>query len=438
MPDPGKRPFNRPRPGAPRPPRPGGSNALPSRPTYAPRQRTSAPPPVGSEDWPTPWAQLKYITFNPAIFPNMVGATSPDATAGDLVNVYAKTGEPFGAGFLNPRAKVPLRVLYHGRSHFTEADLDASLLAAIRLRRDLLKLDATGQAYRVVHSDADSLSGLIVDRYADTLSIDVTNLGIWRRLSRWLPLMHAELGTKHHIIHVDPDIGLMENIRLADVPEAKDPAPAFVRFTENGIRYGVDFSTGHKTGFFCDQRDNRHRLGQWAQGRVLDLCCYTGGFSLSAKLKAGCEDVTGVDLDEKAIAQAKQNANYNQTRINFIHSDAFTWLRQMIKNGEQWDTVVLDPPKLIHRRDAQEEGIFKYRDLNALALQVVKPGGLFVTFSCSGLINTEDFEELVIGTAHRHSKKLQVLDRTGPGPDHPVMSNCPESRYLKALWTRVI
>jgi 23S rRNA (cytosine1962-C5)-methyltransferase len=438
MSSPQKRPFNRHRPGAPRPPSSGDTSRAPSRPAYAPRPRANVPPPEGSEDWPTPWAQLKYITFNPAIFPNMVGATSPDATAGDLVNVYDRNGEPFGAGFLNPRAKVPLRVLYHGKALFTEDELDATLIAAVRLRRDQLKLDAVSQAWRVIHSDGDSLSGLIVDRYADTLSIEVTNLGIWRRLSRWLPLLHTELGTKNHVIHVDPDIGLMENIRIADVPEMDDPAPSLVRFTEHGIRYGVDFSTGHKTGFFCDQRDNRQRLGQWAQGRVLDLCCYTGGFSLSAKLKAGCDDVTGVDLDEKAIAQAKQNANYNQTRLNFIHADAFTWLRQMIKNGEQWDTVVLDPPKLIHRRDAQEEGIFKYRDLNALALQVVKPGGLFVTCSCSGLISTEGFEELVIGTAHRHAKKLQVLDRTGPGADHPVMSNCPESRYLKALWTRVI
>jgi 23S rRNA (cytosine1962-C5)-methyltransferase len=435
MPPENKRPFNRPRPGSPRPQ---GSSAGHARPSFSPRPRAALPPPPGSEDWPTPWAQLKYFSFHPAIFPNMVGATSPDASPGDLVHVFDKTGQPFGAGFYNPKAKVALRVIHHGKTPFTESDLDAQLINAARLRSQRLQIAKCSEAWRVIHSDADALSGLIIDRYADTLSIDITNLGIWRRISRWLPLLHAELGTKHHVIHLDPDIGLMENIRRSDVPEAEDPAPALVRFSEHGIRYGVDFSTGHKTGFFCDQRENRLRLGQWAQGRVLDLCCYTGGFSLAAKIHGGCDDVTAVDLDEKAIAQAKQNANYNQTRINFIHADAFTWLRQMIKNGEQWDTVVLDPPKLIHRRDAQEEGIFKYRDLNALALQVVKPGGLFVTCSCSGLLSPYDFEELVIGTAHRHGKKLQVLDQTGPGADHPVMSNCPESRYLKVLWTRVM
>jgi 23S rRNA (cytosine1962-C5)-methyltransferase len=380
--------------------------------------------------------QMKYYSYHPAIFPNMVGAVSADAGAGDLVAVFDKEGRRFGAGYYNPKARVPLRVLHHGMGEFTEADLDELLLRAVNLRRDVLKLDAATNAYRVVHSDADGLSGLVVDRYADTLSIEVSTLGAWRRLRRWLPVMHAALGTERQVIHVDTDIALMEGIRLADVPEAMTAAgaPAMVKVHEHGLRYAVNFSDGHKTGFFCDQRDNRLRLGRLAHGRVLDLCTYTGGFALAARVLAGCEDVTGVDLDEKAIAQARQNANLNQTRINWVHGDAFTWARQMLRNGERWDTVVLDPPKLIHHRDREEEGIFKYRDLNALALQLVKPGGLFVTCSCSGLLRTDDFEDLVIGTAHRHSRKLQILDRTGPGLDHPVMSNCPESRYLKALW----
>jgi 23S rRNA (cytosine1962-C5)-methyltransferase len=381
---------------------------------------------------------MKYFSFHPAIFPNMVGPVSSDAGPGDLVNIYDKDGFPFGAGFLNPKARVPLRVLHHGKTAFGESDLDALLMRAIRLRKNTLKLDAETEAYRVVHSDADGLSGLIVDRYADTLSIDVTTLGAWRRIRRWLPMLHAELGTEFQVIRVDPDIGLMEGMRISDVPEAGEPEPKSVRVRENGLRYLVNFEDGHKTGFFCDQRENRLKLGKLAQGRVLDLCTYTGGFALAAKVLAKCEDVTGVDLDEKAIAQAKQNANLNQTRINWTHGDAFTWSRQMIKNGELWDTVVLDPPKFVHHRDNMDEGVFKYRDLNALALQMVRRGGLFVTCSCSGLLSTDDFEDLVIGTAHRHGRKLQILDRTGPGMDHPVMSNCPESRYLKVIWAVVV
>lgn len=368
----------------------------------------------------------------------MVGAISSDAAAGDLVNVYDKEGHPFGAGLLNPKARVPLRVIHHGITPFGEADLDARLIQAVRLRKETLKLDAHTDAYRVIHSDADGISGLIVDRYDDTLSILVTTLGVWRRIRRWLPLLHKELGTVHHVIQTDPDISLIESMRISDVPEVDDPAPPVVRIRENGVRYLVNFEDGHKTGFFCDQRDNRLKFGQMARGRVLDLCSYTGGFALAAKIIGKCDDVTGVDLDEKAIAQAKLNANLNQTKLNWTQGDAFGWSRQMIKNGELWDTVVLDPPKLIHHRDTQEEGIFKYRDLNSLAIQLVKRGGLFVSCSCSGLLSTEEFEELVIGVAHRYGRKLQILDRTGPGMDHPVMSNCPESRYLKVIWAIVV
>lgn len=409
----------------------------PYDPSRRPRPPAVKAPPPGSESWDRPWAQLKYYSFHPAIYPNMVGATSADAGAGDLVRVYDKEGKPFGAGWFNPKARVPLRVLHHGEETFGESDLDERLRTAVRLRTRVLRLDETGDAYRVVHSDADGLSGLIVDRYADTLSVEVTSLGAWRRLRRWLPILHGELGTTRQVIQTDPDIALIESMRRADVPEADEPAPTSVKIREHGVRYLVNFEEGHKTGFFCDQRDNRLRLGRLARGRVLDLCCYTGGFALTARLLAGCEDVTGVDLDEKAVAQARQNANLNQTRIQWTHADAFGWSRQMVRNHELWDTVVLDPPKLIHHRDRQEEGIFKYRDLNGLALQLVRRGGLFVTCSCSGLLSTEDFEQLVIGAAHRQGRKLQILDRTGPGMDHPVMSNCPESRYLKAVWAVV-
>lgn len=380
---------------------------------------------------------MRHFSFHPNLFPRMVGAASPDAKAGDLVHVFDPDGQPFGHGYFNPRAKVPLRVLHHGTEPFGEDDLDSRLRAAVALRKDRLALGDSGDAFRLVHSDGDGLSGLVVDRYADTLSIEVTTLGAWLRLRRWLPLLHEGSDTRRHVIHVDPDLARVEGIRMVDVPEASEPGPNSVRITENGLRYAVNFEAGHKTGFFCDQRENRALLGRLARGRVLDLCTYTGGFALSARLSAGCEDVTGVDLDEAAIAQARTNANLNQTRVKWVHGDAFTWSRQMIANGEKWDTVVLDPPKLIHSRQNRDEGIFKYRDLNALAFQLVKPGGLLVTCSCSGLIDAAEFEELIIGSAHRQGHKLQILDRTGAGHDHPVMSNCPESRYLKVLWTIV-
>jgi len=141
-----------------------------------------------------------------------------------------------------------------------------------------------------------------------------------------------------------------------------------------------------------------------------------------------------------AIAQARRNANLNQVRLSLVHADAFAYARQMLQNKESWDLVVLDPPKFIFTRDAHGnwEGRQKYEDLNQLSIGLVRPGGIFVTCSCSGLLSLEDFEQHVIKAAHRLNRRLQFLDRTGPGPDHPVLSNCLDGRYLKVLWARVL
>ena len=144
-----------------------------------------------------------------------------------------------------------------------------------------------------------------------------------------------------------------------------------------------------------------------------------------------------MDLDEKAIAQARRNANLNQARMEWVHCDAFSYARQMQQNGHRWDAVVLDPPKLVLSRDEAYEGLRKYEDLNRLALRLVEPGGVFVTCSCSGLLSAEKFEEILVRAAQRESRRLQIFDRTGAGADHPVMSIAPEGRYLKVIWMRV-
>ncbi|MBI5770370.1 MAG: class I SAM-dependent rRNA methyltransferase [Verrucomicrobia bacterium] len=396
--------------------------------------------PVDRSTWARPWAQLKYFTFQPAIFPRLLGQASPDARPGDFVNVYDKNGNLAGGGLFNPRAKIPLRVVCHSTEPVNESYFEAAIRRAVELRRTLFKLDETTDAYRLINSDGDGLSGLTIDRYADTLLCEITSLGIAQRLPKWLPLLHELAGTKFARVQVDHDLGSLEGIKPSTFNETNAAAPRLVKIREHGVRYEVDFAEGHKTGFFCDQRDNRRGIRRFVDGaRVLDLCCYTGGFSLNAKL-GGAADVTSVDLDEVAIAQAKRNMNLNQARLKFVHADAFAYARQMQQNGEKWDVVILDPPKFIFTRDdhGNWEGRQKYEDLNLLAISLVKPGGIFVTCSCSGLLSLEDFEAHVIKAAHRQNKRLQFFDRTGPGPDHPVYSNCLESRYLKLLWARVV
>lgn len=386
--------------------------------------------------WRHPWVWLKTFSYHPTLYPAMIREASPDAAPGNLVTIYDRSGQPFGAGLWNPKARVPLRVLHHGIEPFTEEDFLRLLDQAIDLRHTILDLPSQTDAYRVVHSDGDALSGLVVDRFGDTLSLSVHSLGVFQRLPRWLPHLHARLGTRRAVIEVEERAVRWEGISPRSF---RGDAVRSVRIREHGIRYEVDFAEGHKTGFFCDQRDNRRRLAAWTRGkRVLDLCCYTGGFALAAKVAGGAAEVTGVDLDEAAVAQARRNANLNQVRIDWVHCDAFTWARQMQKNQERWEVVVLDPPKLVVDRDDSEGGIKKYEDLNILGLSLVRPGGLFVTCSCSGMVDEAEFERIVIKAAHRQAKKLQFLARTGAAPDHPVLSNCPESRYLKVFWTRVV
>ena len=397
--------------------------------------------PIDRSLWPRPWAQLKFFSFQPAIFPRMMGQVSPDARPGDFVNVYDKSGKLCGGGLYNPRAKMVLRVVSHSLQPVDESYFEVAIRRAVALRREVFKLDETTDAYRLINSDGDGLSGLTIDRYGDTLLCEVYSLGISQRLPKWLPLLHELAGTKFARVQVDHDLGSLEGIKPSTFKETNAAAPTKVKITEHGVRYEVDFTEGHKTGFFCDQRENRKAIARFTKGaRVLDLCCYTGGFSLNAKVMGGAEDVTSVDLDEAAIAQAKRNANLNQARLKFVHTDAFAYARQMQQNGEKWDVVVLDPPKLIFTREnpGNAEGRRKYEDLNQLAISLVSPGGIFVTCSCSGLLSLEDFEQHVIKAAHRQQRRLQFFDRAGPGPDHPVYSNCLESRYLKVLWARVM
>lgn len=370
----------------------------------------------------------------------MLGGVSPGAAAGDLIHVYDKNGVYFGTGFWNPQSRTPLRMLRHGSLPLTEQDLLDTLRRAVEWRKQLIP--ANTNAYRVIHGDSDGLGGLIVDRYSDVLSVEVSVLGVWKRLGSWLPLLHELCGTRRQVIQADEAIARMEGIDLSAAPPS-EPVRR-VRSLEHGIAFEIDFNLGHKTGFFCDQRENRLKLSRLVRGKsMLDLFCYSGGFSIYAKLLGDAGDVTAVDLDENAIAMAKRNANINSRhgplRINFVHADAFTYARRMISNGRQFDVVLLDPPKLVQgREDERADGLKKYRDINMLGLQCVKVGGLFVTCSCSGLLSVPDFENIVIHAAQRLGKRLQILETSGPGWDHPYLSTYPEGRYLKVLWTRVL
>lgn len=366
----------------------------------------------------------------------MIRETDPAARAGDVVRVIDKQGQYFGRGFYHDQSQIGLRILTHEDRPVDDAFFRDVLSRAVSWRLQMFDGDQTTNAYRLVHAEGDALSGLIVERYSDVIAIEVFSLGVYRRLPLFRQLLTELTGVSRFVVRADETTQRYEGFGLRE--HAFGDPPATVNVTENGLRFRVDLMQGHKTGFFCDQRDNRAKLGKLCRdAEVLDACCYTGGFGVYAAAVGGAKEVTGVDLDEDAIAMAKKNANLNNVRINHVHADAFGYLRQMQQNRRKFDVVVLDPPKFVPTRNDYEEGGRKYVDLNTLAMTVLKPGGLLLTCSCSGLVSWEDFAGMVKAATNRLRTRMQIVDESGAGMDHPVAANCPESGYLKAIWARI-
>ncbi len=414
------------------------------------RQTPSLAPP--DHTYPYPWVRLRSGTAHPFVFQRMLAEVDPTAASGDIVAVYDRAGQHFGHAFYHARSQIGLRMLSYGKEAVGETFFRQKLADAIAWRRRLIPADAATNVYRLVHAEGDGLSGLIAERYAECVAIEVFSLGVFRRLAMFRRLLGELTGAERFVVRADERIERIEGFHIAEEAEADGEAPGekagdrparrrgdTVVVQEHGLRFRVDMRSGHKTGFFCDQRDNRLRLAKLCGGAdVLDVCCYSGGFGVYAKALGGAANVTGVDLDEKAIEMATHNANLNNARIQHVHADAFSYLRQMQSNGRTYDVVVLDPSKFIGSREEYEDGARKYYDLNTLGMSVVKPGGLLLTCSCSGLLGQTDFVRTVAAAATRLRRQLQYVDLTGASPDHPVMSHCPESSYLKALWARVM
>ncbi|HMF37912.1 MAG TPA: class I SAM-dependent methyltransferase, partial [Isosphaeraceae bacterium] len=324
----------------------------------SPRPRTIRPPQAtipdrGLEPESTlPSVAIRAAGAHPFVFRKMVigpvGASLPNP--GDMVRAVDREGRHLGYGLWNPRSQISLRILARDDEPPGPAFWDHKIAQAVDLRVKTLGLNEQTNAYRVLHAEGDGLSGLIADRFDDVLSVEVFSLGIYQRIGPIVELCAGRLGTKHFRVHVDERVALQEDFpgRLLASPQL----PPRITIEEHGIRYRIHFEEGHKTGFFCDQRDNRRDLARFCAGQsVLDACCYTGGFGLNAMIRGQAREVTCVDLDEKAVALARENGNANSVRLSVVHADAFGYMRQMALNQRTFGVVVLDPPKLIIDRD---------------------------------------------------------------------------------------
>lgn len=355
---------------------------------------------------------------------------------GDLVEIRTREGRPCGYGFAHRSSLIALRVLSLDPDVRPDATwLRERLIAASTLREEVLRLPEVTDAWRCVHAEADGLSGLVVDRYGDGAVASLYSRGWYEWWGEVEPILRASLGVRRVFARVDARTATHEGF---DIPAEKQPYHVNVR--EGDVSFQVDLAGGHKTGFFLDQRDNRAWVASIARGRrVFDGMTYTGGFALQAARQEAAS-VIGADLDEDAIAQAQRNAKYNKLSVQFEHRDVFDALREMAKApvDERPDVVVLDPPKWAKSRDGLGAAKVRYRDLNRLGFDAVAPGGIVVTHSCSGLLQEEDFLDVLKNAAGAAEREVQVLRVAGAAPDHPVSLRVPEGRYLKSVALRVM
>jgi len=389
---------------------------------------------------PLPRVRLKnaWNSTHPWIFQRLVEKPAQRPKPGSIVEVEGADGSWLGRGFYNGHSRIALRMLERDPDVAVDsAWFEAKITAAAYLRRDVLKLDAVSNAWRVFHSEGDGISGLVVDRYDDLVVVGFFSAGAWRHRETIFNALRTQFpGCRFHSF-ADEHVQKQESF---DYRDTQGTEPAII--TEHGIRFRADPAGAHKTGFFADQRENREWLSHLCAGqRVLDLCCNTGGFGVYAAVR-GASEVVGVDIDPAVLDIARGNARLNDLSKSamprFVQADIFPWLRDAAANGERFDVVILDPAKMTRDREQVIPALKKYLDMNKAALGVVKPGGLFATFSCTGLVSEEQFTDMLRRAAFYAGRTVQVLKVAGAGPDHPWLAQVPESRYLKAVFCRVL
>ena len=383
-----------------------------------------------------PVVRLKnaWNSSHPWIFQRLVEKPAQRPKPGSIVDVMSVDGEWIGRGFYNGHSRIAVRILERDRAVVVDqAWFEAKIGEAIRLRREFLKLDDISNAWRVVHSEGDGISGLVVDRYDDLIVVEFFSAGAWRHREIIFNALRSHFpGCRFHSF-ADEHVQKQESF---DYRDTLGTEPATV--TEYGVKFRADPAGAHKTGFFADQRENREWLSRLCEGqRVLDLCCNTGGFGVYAAVR-GASEVVGIDIDPDVLDIARANGKLNGVKPRFVQADIFPWLRDAAANGEQFDVVILDPAKMTRDREQVIPALKKYLDMNKLALGVVKPGGLFATFSCTGLVSEEQFTDMLRRAAFYAGRTVQVLKVAGAGPDHPWLAQAQESRYLKAVFCRVL
>jgi 23S rRNA (cytosine1962-C5)-methyltransferase len=353
---------------------------------------------------------------------------------GDPVTVLAQGGQPLGSGYVNPHSLICARLISYQRDVVLDRRLLAARLgAALALREELYDRPC----YRLVHGEGDGLPGLVVDRYQDVLVVQIGTAGMERLRDELIAALVELLAPRAILLRNDSPLRTLEGLDSA-VETVHGTLPERLAIDEGGLRFEVAASGGQKTGWFFDQRPNRDRLLRYARGkRVLDLFSYVGAWGLRAAA-AGASEVLCVDSSAPALDQLAANASANglDDRVATRRGDVFEVLRALRAAGARYGVVVVDPPALIKRGKDHKAGLEAYRRLNRLALQVLAPGGVILTSSCSFHLARDELRGALERAARQVDVELQILEQGHQGPDHPVHPAIVETDYLKCLVAR--
>jgi 23S rRNA (cytosine1962-C5)-methyltransferase len=377
---------------------------------------------------------------HPWIFSGAIDSVSGSPEPGETVDVLDSDGGWLARGAYSPRSQIRVRIWTWEESQA----VDEAFLAR-RVRRSIgsrasLAADAEVTAYREIFSESDGIPGLIVDRYAGFRVVQLLTAGAERWRGAILDALAVDGDCSSVYERSDSDVRSLEGLAPRSGP-CLGPAPAGpVEIRENGLRYGVDLAEGQKTGFYLDQRENRARLKSLVRGgEMLDCFCYTGGFTV-AGMHAGVQKVTAVESSPSALQRARWNVELNgfdDARCEWVAGDAFVELRRMRDRRLQFDTIVLDPPRFAPTSAQVSKAARGYKDINLLAFKLLRPGGMLLTFSCSGGVGPELFQKIVADAALDAGVEAKVIEWLGQPGDHPVALSFPESRYLKGMVIRI-
>jgi len=380
-----------------------------------------------------------FFARHPWVFVSSVGRTAGDPQQGDEVEVVSHEGQFIGRGLYNPQSAIRVRLYRWDGGALDDEFWAASLGAALRLRNQVLDRGGPKSAARLVFSESDGLSGLTVDRYDRWLIAQFSSLALLDRRATLIRQLLEQTGAEGLLCRPDKTVADQEGLRGLDEEVHGSLPNAPVEIVENDLTFLVDLRAGQKTGFYLDQSENRLAAARYCRGkRVLDLYCYTGGFALNALRAGNAGTVLGIDSSATAIELARMNAVLNRLgAARFEAADVFDTLAMLRTSGQRFDVVIADPPKFAKHPRGVEDAIKGYLRLNRAAIEVLEPGGVLVTCSCSGLVDRALFADVLGQVAELSGRPIQILEQRGQAPDHPVSASCLETEYLKCVICRV-